>query len=278
MIRSMAPVSSRLFWRSSRFFVTGLASAAKRRRSSTSGSVRTSAGRPRSVASPRLRSAGRAAFENGPSWRISRLMSGAAVFRSRATGVNWSARAPRSAISGRSSRRKPGRRSIDASMSSRRSALASATVFAWTMKSETRSFSRASGASTASESDASWPSTRFWRARILSARSVSRSAGLARWITSFSSSPRPARPTPSSPSRIASRSRWGRRRMLLTRSRSTGELVPPPAGCLQRQLVLAVPHLLERLRRSSCPGCTPRTSRRSATAGGPCSARPGGTA
>ena len=67
MIRSMPPVLSRLFVSSSRFFVVGAASSAKRRRSVISGLVRMSAGRPVSVASPRLRIAGRAAFENGPS-------------------------------------------------------------------------------------------------------------------------------------------------------------------------------------------------------------------
>ena len=54
------------------------------------------------------------------------------------------------------------------------------------------------------------PSTRFWRARMVSTRSVSRSAGLARWMTSFRSLPRPARPVPNSFSRIDRRSRYGR--------------------------------------------------------------------
>ena len=44
-------------------------------------------------------------------------MSGAAVFRSRATGVNWSARFPSSAITGLSSVRKPGSLRIESSIS-----------------------------------------------------------------------------------------------------------------------------------------------------------------
>ena len=55
--------------------------------------------------------------------------------------------------------------------------------------------------------------------------SVSLRAGLARWMTSLRSSPRPASPTPSSLSRIAKRWRYGRRRMSLSRSMSTGALL-----------------------------------------------------
>ena len=54
--------------------------------------------------------------------------------------------------------------------------------------------------------------------RIFSVLSVSRRPGSARRSTSASASGRPARPVPSSASRRRRRSRYGRRRMLLTRS------------------------------------------------------------
>ena len=92
-------------------------------------------------------------------------------------------------------------------MSSRRSADASPVSFACTTKSANASFSRASGPSTSSELRASRASSRFWEASIASTSSVSRSAGLARWMTSLSSSPRPASAVPSSSSRSDRRSR-----------------------------------------------------------------------
>ena len=64
-----------------------------------------------------------------------------------------------------------------------------------------------------------------WSRSRASTRSVSRSAGLARRIVSFSSGPRAARPAPSSESRIEKRSRYGRRMMSLTRSTGTVEPV-----------------------------------------------------
>ena len=114
---------------------------------------------------------------------------------------------------------------MPSAMSPRRSAVAWPVSFAATMKCAKCSRSRVSGASAWSESDASRASSRFWPARIASTLSVSRSAGLARWITSLSSVPRPARPVPSSLIRIEKRCRNGSRRMSLSRSRSTGELV-----------------------------------------------------
>ena len=225
MTRSTPPVLSSEVVRLFRSVASGRVLAAKECRSLTSGSVRTSAGRPVTVALPRLLIAGRAACENGPSWRISRLISGAAVLRSRATGAASPANPPRSFIAGRSCSRNPGRSRIDRSMSARRAAVASAVRLAETTKPDTLRLSRASGASTWSESPASFASTWFWRARTASTLSVSRNAGLARWMTSLRSLPRPATPVPNSPSRMASRSRYGRRRMSLTRSRSTGELV-----------------------------------------------------
>ena len=62
---------------------------------------------------------------------------------------------------------------------------------------------RAPGRSRARAGRGSW----FCLARIASTSSVSLSAGLARWMTSLRSSPRPARPVPSSLSRIAKRCR-----------------------------------------------------------------------
>ena len=72
-----------------------------------------------------------------------------------------------------------------------------------------------------SESTASCSSWSFWRASSRSTSSTSLSAGLARRMTSLRSSPRPARPTPSSLRMIERRARSGSRMMLLSRSRST---------------------------------------------------------
>jgi hypothetical protein len=65
-------------------------------------------------------------------------------------------------------------------------------------------------------------STWFWRARMESSLSVSRIAGTPRRIATLRSLPRAASPVPNSLRMIRRRSRWGRRRMLLTTS---GEIV-----------------------------------------------------
>jgi hypothetical protein len=74
---------------------------------------------------------------------------------------------------------------------------------------------------------------RLSSASSLSSSSVARSAGTARRITALRSWPRAATPVPSSLRRMRSRSRWGRRSTLLTRSvgmveyvRSTGMVDP----------------------------------------------------
>ena len=95
--------------------------------------------------------------------------------------------------------------------------------------------SRASGAMIVSESTASCSSCSFWRASSRRTSSTSLSAGLARRMTSLRSSPRPARPTPSSLRMIERRSRSGSRMMLLSRSRSTD-----CSRVLDRQQVLAL--------------------------------------
>ena len=166
-----------------------------------------SAGPPTLTASPRLSSDGTDWRENGPSARMKRFRSGAASPRSLITGVISSDRAPRSSIVGFSSERKRGSFSKVCDSSPRRSADACAVSFALTMKFPTCARSRASGPSAWSPSVASRASVRFWEARIFSTSSVSRSAGFARWITSFSSAPRPASAVPNSLIRIASRSR-----------------------------------------------------------------------
>ena len=93
------------------------------------------------------------------------------------------------------------------------------------MKPEICRLSRASGARTASELVASWASTWFCEARILSTLSVSPSDGLARWITALRSDPRAARPVPSSSMITDSDWRTGSVEMSWTMSESIGELV-----------------------------------------------------
>ena len=114
---------------------------------------------------------------------------------------------------------------MSSSSAPRRSAVASATALMFSIEEATCARSRASGAMIVSESTASCSSWSFWRARILRTSSTSLSAGFARRITALRSSPRPARPTPSSLRMIEKRSRYGSRMMLLIRSRSTARLV-----------------------------------------------------
>ncbi len=57
-------------------------------------------------------------------------------------------------------------------MSAARDALATEVVFAWTTKSDSECWTRASGVNTASESVASCASALFWLARILITWSV----------------------------------------------------------------------------------------------------------
>ena len=71
---------------------------------------------------------------------------------------------------------------------------------------------------TASASRVRLPSTWFCSARMASTRSVSRRAGTARRTVSWMSVARPPTPAPSSLRMIPSRSRYGRRMMLLIRS------------------------------------------------------------
>ena len=162
-----------------------------------------------------------AARENGPSSTIMRLMSGATAPRSVSTGVISSLSAPSCTIVGRSSRRNGGSSSRSASRSALRSAVACATAPAFSIAPLTWARSRASGASTASESAARSARTSFWSARIFRTSVISLSAGSARRMTAERSLPRPATPIPRSERMIDRRSRSGSRMMLPIRSRST---------------------------------------------------------
>ena len=123
---------------------------------------------------------------------------------------------------------------------------------------------------------------RFWSARIFRTASTSFSAGSARRMTSERSSPRPATPMPRSDRMIESRSR----------DRLAHDVVDEVevdrlAVALDRQQQLALARALPRSRRArrrlgspAARGCvtrTPRSARRSATAGGRCTRRPRGS-
>ncbi len=110
---------------------------------------------------------------------------------------------------------------MSSASASRRSAVAFATSLELRIALDTRARSRASGARIVSEFTANCSSTVFWRARISSTLSVSRSAGFARRMTSLRSRPRPATPVPSSLRISEKRSRSGSRIVLPIRSMST---------------------------------------------------------
>ena len=137
-----------------------------------SGSVATSAAWDCSEELPSAIRAGRAALANGTrfwNWRP----SADALWPSDAiSGVPWSARLPSETISGRSWRRNCGNSWNDREMSLARAALATDVVFACVTNPAIWLLTFASGASTLSESVASWASWRFWRARIFSTWSV----------------------------------------------------------------------------------------------------------
>ena len=133
---------------------------------------------------------------------------------------------------------------------------------------------RANGASARSESTASFASTLFSLARIASTLSNSRSAGLARRITSCRSLPRPASPAPSSLRMIVRRWRSGSRLMSPSRSTSTGLCVFCDGQQVLARAFVAVGDLVQRRRqrgaraRAAASAGSRRTSRRSAPAGG----------
>src|SRR4051812_26239300 len=85
-----APVDWKLLSSFDRFFVSGLAFVANEPRSLTIGLAASSALRPGTDASPRLTSAGVAAWLNGPSCSMKRLISGALGPSASITGVIWS--------------------------------------------------------------------------------------------------------------------------------------------------------------------------------------------
>ena len=164
-------------------------------------------------------------------------MSSPAALRSRTTGVASPAKPPRSAISGRSSRRKAGRRwmpalDVGAAGGGGLAGLVGLLDEVGDLLLLARERARGPGRSRARGR----PALGSGSSRISSTRSVSRSAGFARLIASLSSSPRPARP--GAELREQDREALARRAAcstLLTRSRSTGELV-----LLERQQVLAL--------------------------------------
>ena len=107
---------------------------------------------------------------------------------------------------------------MPAAMSSRRSADAAAVSFVSTTQRPTSRLFAARSPIVVSASVISCLSVWFWSASFTSTRSVSRRAGEARRMTSLRSGARPATPAPSSSRMIPSRSRYGRRSTLLTRS------------------------------------------------------------
>ena len=111
------------------------------------------------------------------------------------------------------------------SSSARFSAVAWAAMLPFTIAFATALRSFAHSASTRSPAREPSASSLFWRARIASTLSSSRSAGLALRITVRRSLPRPASPAPNSFRMIAKRSRYGRRITLRIRSSPTGVTV-----------------------------------------------------
>ncbi len=110
-------------------------------------------------------------------------------------------------------------------MSARRSAEAAAVSLVSTTQRPTSFLLSARSPIVVSASVISCLSVWFCDASLASTRSVSRSAGLARRTTSLMSSARPATPAPSSSRMIPSRSRYGRRSTLLTRSMGIVDVV-----------------------------------------------------
>ena len=224
-----------------------------------------STGRPILVASPeacRRRAVTRS--RTGPAPGSPGSRRGPARLRSRATGAAWSAKPPRSAISGRSSRRKPGkladpRLDVGAPLGGG----LPGGVGLLDEAGRPASFSRASGAS-----DSVGVTREVGQHPVLLREDGQHPVGLAQRrigpVDRPRSAPRRGRrgPVPNSASRIEKRSRKGRRMMLFTRSVSTGELVR-----LDRQqalaLAVALLDLRELGRRWWCRARTPRTSRRS---------------
>ena len=164
----------------------------------TTGVASAKTGPDASPALPRLFSATVVASENGVSVRVASVNEGAATPRVSSSGVPASENSFRLAIVVRNSRRKVGNFCSAASSSGPWAAVAWAASPEWAKKPTTCSFSRVSGVRIASESTASWASWSFCSVSVLNSLSTSRRVGLARLIVSSRSSPRPARPAPSS--------------------------------------------------------------------------------
>ena len=154
------------------------------------------AGMLRSPARPSDTSAVVAASENGPSSRTARVdLRRDGARRRPAPASPASASAPRRRSVGRSSARKRGSRRRVASRSARRSAVAVATCPIVADRRARPAGARAPAAPAPCPRPArARRGCRFWRARMASTSSSSRSAGSARRITAFRSRPRPARP------------------------------------------------------------------------------------
>ena len=142
----------------------------------------------------------------------------AETLRSSSAGDCASAAWPSFAIVGSSSRRKPGRRRRLAAISARRSAEACAVCLVSVTQRPTSLRLSERSPITVSAFVVRLARTSFCSARMASTRSVSRSAGTARRSVVWMSVAWPPTPAPSSSRMIPSRSRYGRRMMLLMRS------------------------------------------------------------
>ena len=200
---------------------------------STVGRALRRAGRPSRLSSASDLKPVRLASANSGRFSSSVASWSADWLRSASAGVWASVAAPSLAIVGSSSRRNAGSRCRLAAICSRRSAEAEAVWRVSVTKRPTLVRFLARSPMTASASRVRLARTLFWSARIASTSSVSRSAGTARASVSWMSVDRPPTPAPSSLRMIPSRSRYGRRMMLLITSSgivdavcSTGSVAP----------------------------------------------------
>ena len=143
---------------------------------------------------------------------------GAARSRSASSGVCWSASSPSLCMVGLSSARNVGSRWKPAAIALRWGAEIAAVRPVSVIQRATSFLRWSSAATTVSEFLMKSWMIFDWLPRIWSTLRVSWSPGCARLRTSAKSAGRPARPVPSSAMISRSRSRYGRRRTLFTRS------------------------------------------------------------
>ena len=137
-----------------------------------SGIVATSGGWDCCAAAPSSISAVRAALRERRQLLELAAERRRALAEALASGVPWSASVPEVGHQRPQLAQEAGSSWIEREMSAARAALATEVVFACVTKSASAFRCRASGASTVSESVASWASCRFWLARIFSTWSV----------------------------------------------------------------------------------------------------------